>query len=123
MSKTNQNPTQALARHLRANLTDAERLIWGKIRRRQLNGLRFRSQCPIGPYVVDFVCFEFRLVVEVDGGQHVERAEYDHDRDNWLCSQGFRVLRYWNHDVLGNIDAVLEQILHHALHPLPYPPP
>ena len=76
---------------------------------RQIEGLKFRRQEPIGSYIVDFVCYEKRLIVEVDGGQH--SLETDADRDAWLTSQGFTILRFWNHNVLQNIEGVLEVIL------------
>ena len=88
------------ARELRRNLTDAERALWQVLRNRQVSGYRFRRQAPIGPYVVDFVCFEIRLVIEVDGGQHIERADYDEGRTAWLEGAGFRVIRFWNNEVL-----------------------
>jgi very-short-patch-repair endonuclease len=78
------------------------------VRRRQLDGFRFRRQVPIGRYVVDFACLEARVIVEVDGGQHGD--EMDDERTAWLESQGFRVVRFWNSDVLGNTDGVVESI-------------
>jgi len=89
-----------LARGLRSNPTDAEQRLWNRLRQRQLAGARFRRQQPIGPYVVDFVCQELRLVIEVDGGQHVENAAADDERTHWLEREGYRVVRFWNHDVL-----------------------
>lgn len=99
------------ARQLRKNLTDAERRLWARLRRRQLDGCQFRRQAPIGPSIVDFVCFARRLVVEVDGGQHAIHQEGDAKRTAWLESQGFEVLRFWNNDVLANTDAVLGALL------------
>ena len=90
----------ARARQLRKSLTDAERVLWNILRNRQVLGYRFRRQAPIGPYIVDFVCFENRLVIEVDGGQHVEQADYDADRTGWLEGAGYRVIRFWNSQVL-----------------------
>ena len=78
---------------------------------RQAESFKFRRQQPIGEYIVDFVCAGRKLVVEVDGGQHVEQAEYDESRRKWLQDQGYRVLRFWNHDVLTMPDAVLTTIL------------
>ena len=98
------------ARFLRGNPTDPERILWQRLRRRQISGHRFRRQRPIGSYVVDFVCLERRVIVEVDGGQHAERACYDANRSSWLSSHGFRVLRFWNHDVLARTDSVCEAI-------------
>ena len=98
------------ARELRSNLTDAETRLWQQLRRNQIAGHRFRREVPLGPYIVDFACFDGRLIIEVDGGQHSERAEADATRTAWLESQNFRVIRFWNNDVLGNLDGVLEVI-------------
>ncbi|MCD5408251.1 endonuclease domain-containing protein [Candidatus Bipolaricaulota bacterium] len=102
----------ARARRMRCQATDAERLLWQKLRGRQL-GVKFRRQAPIGPYIVDFVCFEKRLVVELDGSQHglPPRRAYDAQRSRWLRSQGFRVLRFWDSEVLIDIEGVLRRIL------------
>ena len=97
------------AKDLRANMTDAERLLWKHLRAHRLNGHKFRRQQPLGPYIVDFVHCCARLVVEADGGQHNE-SETDKQRDTWLQEQGFQVLRFWNNDILQNTDAVLEVI-------------
>lgn len=97
------------ARDLRANMTDAERRLWQGLRGRQLGGYKFRRQIPIGPYIVDFACLEARLVIEVDGGQHLGSAE-DQARDAWLMSEGYRVFRFWNHEVLLQTTDVLERI-------------
>jgi very-short-patch-repair endonuclease len=98
----------SLSRSLRKRPTDAERLLWKYLRTKQIEGLKFRRQEPIGNYIVDFVCYERAVIVEVDGGQH--SAEIDADRDTWLSTQGFKVLRFWNHDVLLNIEGVSEMI-------------
>lgn len=111
----------ALAKNLRKNLTDAERFLWKHLRAKQVEGLKFRRQEPIGKYIVDFVCFEKDLICEVDGGQHSEAV--DSDRDAWLRSQGFAVLRFWNHDVLLNIEGVLEVILRASSQGTPSPTP
>ena len=103
-------PNTSRARQLRNNPTDAERVLWSILRRRQVLGHRFRRQAPIGGYVVDFVCFENRLVIEVDGGQHVESASYDAERTAWLEGEGFRVVRFWNNEVLRETDAVREAV-------------
>ena len=100
-----------IARQLRTNLTEAEQRLWSRLRRRQLGGCYFRRQAPIGDYIVDFACFERNLVVEVDGGQHTERVAQDTKRSEWLDSQGYRVLRFWNNDVLQNVDGVVDTIL------------
>ena len=94
------------ARHLRTHSTDAERVLWRHLRAYRLRGHKFRRQAPIGRYIVDFVCFELRLVIELDGGQHAERTKYESDRTAWLRGQGFRVLRFWNTDVLNNLEGV-----------------
>ncbi|HWP93495.1 MAG TPA: endonuclease domain-containing protein [Thermodesulfobacteriota bacterium] len=98
------------ARELRKNPTDAERKLWKHLRLRQLDGHKFRRQHPIGPYIVDFACLEKRLIVEVDGGQHSERVVYDEERSEWLESQGFRILRFWDNEVLTSVDVVKEVI-------------
>ncbi len=99
-----------LSRMLRNNATPAERRLWQYLRNRQLNGNRFRRQHPIGPYIVDFVCLEKRLIIELDGNQHGIEATKDVERDSWLSAQGFRVLRFWNHEVLKNAEGVVETI-------------
>lgn len=103
----------SFARHLRRNMTDAERLLWRHLRARRLGGYRFRRQHPIGPYVVDFACMRAGVVVELDGGQHGERAHAAHDarRSAHLARAGYRVLRFWNHEVLAETEAVLAAIL------------
>lgn len=100
------------ARRLRRDLTDAERGIWKELRAHRLHGASFRRQKPIGPYIVDFVCETFCLVIEIDGGQHYEPQgiAYDRQRDSYLASKGYRVLRFNNHDVLTNRVGVLETI-------------
>jgi very-short-patch-repair endonuclease len=99
------------ARNLRKNLTDAEQRLWQKLNRRQLAGMKFCRQQPIGAFIVDFVCFESRVIVEVDGGQHAAEAAHDVGRTRWLEAQGYRVLRFWNNEVLGHTDAVAQAIL------------
>lgn len=95
---------------LRATSTETERRLWARLRTRQLDGLKFRRQFPIGPYVADFVCWDRKLVIEVDGGQH--GGTRDNVRDAWLREQGFRVMRVWNNEVMENLDGVLETVLH-----------
>lgn len=97
------------ARALRQAMTDAEKALWRRLRHDQL-GVRFRPQHPIGPYIADFVCRPVRLIVEVDGGQHAVDSRRDQSRDTWLKEQGFTVLRFWNHEVLGDTDAVVNSI-------------
>jgi very-short-patch-repair endonuclease len=101
--------TVRVARRLRANQTDAETVLWNRIRNRQIDGHKFVRQVPIGGYICDFVCREKLLIVEADGGQHNESAA-DVIRDRRLAEDGYRVLRFWNNDVLGNIDGVLATI-------------
>lgn len=112
------------ARSLRKESTDIERFLWKHLRRRQLNGLKFRRQQPIGKYSVDFVCFEKQIVVEVNGGQHQEKRDKDIERDRWLQNQGFKVLRFWDNEVLKNIKGVLEVIRESSfVPPSPLSPP
>ena len=111
------------AKTLRGTLTDAERKLWLNLRAHRLLGEKFRRQHPIGPYIVDFVHFGGRLVIEVDGSQHLDNAA-DAQRDAWLHSQGLRVLRFWNNDVLSNTEAILQKILQELERPLsPNPSP
>lgn len=98
------------ARALRADMTDAERRLWSMLRHRQL-GPRFRRQAPIGPYIADFACFDPRLIIELDGSQHLDQLAADTQRDAWLRTQGFTVLRFWNNDLLQNPDSIRDQIL------------
>jgi very-short-patch-repair endonuclease len=106
----------ARARHLRRGATDAETALWYQLRSRRLNGYKFVRQEPIGPYTVDLICRERRLVVELDGGQHADNAR-DVARDKWLVDRKYRVLRFWNNDVLGNLAGVLETIAEAPPHP------
>ena len=98
------------AQSLRNGSTKAERHLWSILRGRQLGGAKFSRQMPVGPYICDFLCREHGLVVEVDGGQHAD-SSYDRVRDRFLASEGLRVLRFWNNDVLANLDSVASQIL------------
>jgi very-short-patch-repair endonuclease len=99
------------ARRLRRNSTDAERAMWRKLRNRRLEGHKFRRQVPFPPYVVDFLCDDAKLVIEVDGGQHDWNRAKDEVRTRHIEQLGFRVIRFWNNDVLSNMDGVLQQIL------------
>jgi very-short-patch-repair endonuclease len=98
------------ARSLRKEMTEAERALWARLRRRGVLGLKFRCQQPLGRYIVDFVCLERRLIIEVDGGQHLDQEGYDRERSRWLEGQGYRLLRFWNSEVLSSTDAVVEAI-------------
>lgn len=100
----------SFARQLRAAQTDAETLLWSRLRGHRLFGLKFRRQQPVGACIVDFFCAEKRLIVELDGGQHQDRAGYDAGRDAWLKTEGYTVLRYWNNEVMGNLEGVLGDI-------------
>jgi len=112
------------SRNLRNNPTDVERLLWQHLRKRQMLGLKFRRQQPVDNYIVDFICLENKLVIEVDGGQHSSQQEEDRERDRDLERSGFKVLRFWNNEVLENMEGVLEKIRinclgHPPLDPLP----
>lgn len=111
------------ARNLRTNLTNTEQLLWSRLRRRQVNGHKFRRQLVLGPYIADFVCVERKLVVELDGGQHSERTDYDQRRTRWLEQGGFRVLRFWNHQVFMELEGVLRTIEATLEDPPPCPSP
>ncbi|MFE0500518.1 endonuclease domain-containing protein [Lysobacter soli] len=115
-----------LQRRLRNAMTDAERRLWPVLRGKQLDGCKFRRQHPYYRYILDFVCLERRLVIEVDGGQHAG-SQHDAQRDRFLAEGGFRVLRFWNNDVLTQTQAVAETIQRNLIdlaqhHPLPSPP-
>ncbi len=102
------------AHKLRRDTTDAERLLWTHIRSRRLAGLKFRRQHPIGRYVVDFCCEAENLVIELDGGQHADDVDREEHRTQYLEKFGYCVVRYWNNEVLSNIDGVLTDIRSHA---------
>ncbi|WP_304070104.1 endonuclease domain-containing protein [Maricaulis maris] len=111
---------RSFARRMRTAQTPAEARLWSRLRNRKLTGAKFRRQIPIGPYIVDFVCFEARLIIEADGGQHADLEPEDAERTAWLEAQGFTVLRFWNRHILKRTDAVMEVIgetLHWATHP------
>ncbi|MGB7293984.1 MAG: DUF559 domain-containing protein [Candidatus Aminicenantales bacterium] len=113
-----------LARILRKRSTGAENFLWKQIRAKRLNRMKFRRQEPIGKYIVDFVCREKKIIIELDGGQHSEQREKDQERDEWLRSEGFRVLRFWNNDILRKIEDILEITLKECLEsPSPSSPP
>ena len=110
------------AKSMRRQPTNAEAIIWATLRGARMQDLKFKRQQPIGAYIVDFVCFECGLVVEIDGGQHAEDVSADQHRSQWLQSQGFRVLRFWNNEVIERRDDVLESIIR-ALREYPSPQP
>jgi adenine-specific DNA-methyltransferase len=112
------------ARQLRRDQTDAEQRLWANLRDRQLGGAKFRRQHPIGPFVADFCCPQRKLVVELDGGQHAEDvAAAEEKRSRFLEAEGYRVLRFWNHDVLKDTVAVLKRIAEVLNYPHPCPLP
>lgn len=109
------------ARRLRRNSTDVERVMWRLLRDRRLAGIKFRRQVPIGPYIADFASIPHRVVVELDGGQH--GGPSDGRRDMFLGTRGWRVIRFWNNDVLQNRGGVLEHLLDVTQEPSPQPSP
>ncbi len=127
--QTSRRPTRVMreqakeqfARKLRSRMTDAEQRLWFQLRLRRLAGYRFRRQHPLGQYIADFACLEAGLIIEVDGGQHLESAG-DKRRDAWFSTQGFRVLRFWDDDVLLRIDEVTAAILEVLAPGGPHPP-
>jgi very-short-patch-repair endonuclease len=112
----------AFARRLRRHQTDAERKLWFQLRDRRLHGLKFKPQVLIDKYVVDFLCADAHLILELDGGQHATREEYDRNRTRILEAMGYLVLRFWNNDVLNNTEAVLETIVSTLSQHCPDPP-
>ena len=104
-----QKDKNKLAQNLRKNQTRAEKKLWSRIRKGQLEGIKFRRQHPLGDYILDFVSFDINLDIEVDGGQHFDSDE-DENRDKWLRKKGFSVLRFWNNQVLENTDGVVKEI-------------
>jgi very-short-patch-repair endonuclease len=118
----------APARRLRRDQTDVERLLWFHLRGRRLGGWKFKRQVPIDRFIVDFFCADAKLIVELDGGQHDQNRERDADRTRVLEAMGYLVLRFWNNDVMRNIDGVIEEILNtigperaEPPHPTPLP--
>jgi very-short-patch-repair endonuclease len=118
MKRANTNP----ARRLRRQQTNAERLLWFRLRDRRLSRWKFKRQAPIDRFVVDFFCADAKLIVELDGGQHDHDRERDADRTRILEAMGYLVLRFWNHDVMRNMDGVLEEILNTVNHHRSVPP-
>ena len=107
--KASHRPT-ARSRELRLNATPAERRLWSRLSARQVAGTRFNRQFPVGHFICDFVSRSAKLIIEVDGGQHADRAEADSRRTEYLKAQGYRVIRFWNNDVLENLDGVVQAI-------------
>ena len=104
------SPQTSRARQLRRNNTPAEKALWQLLRGRRLEGAKFRRQEPLGPFIVDFVCFEARLVIEADGASHFPKPEIDQARDTWLRAVGYQVLRFPNQEILRNPEQVLDRI-------------
>jgi len=120
------NKLVPFAKDLRKRITETELLLWQHLRAKRFEGLKFRRQQPIGKYIVDFVCFEKKIIIELDGGQHVLQKEKQKDigRDQWFETQGYKILRFWDDEVLTKTQAVLDAIWAHfldhpPLHPLP----
>ena len=107
----NQLKLKPLQRKLRKNSTDVERLVWNLVRNRQIEGLKFFRQYGAGTYILDFYCPQLKLAIEIDGGQHDENSEKDSERTQYLNSLGIEVLRFWNNDVLQNIEGVYENTI------------
>lgn len=103
-------PKTDLARDLRKENTDAERILWRELRGKKLDGFKFHRQYLIGKYIVDFVNLKNQLVIEVDGGGHVDQEDYDRERDQWFNEHGYSVLRFWNNEIFKNTEGVLEVI-------------
>ncbi|ESS70643.1 hypothetical protein MGMO_120c00300 [Methyloglobulus morosus KoM1] len=110
LKQKNAMPLTDKARTLRKNQTDVELLLWQQLRNRQLCGYKFRRQFPIAPYIADFACLELKLIIELDGGQHADQISYDNQRRLFLEQRGFKVIRFWNNDVIENTAGVLEAI-------------
>ena len=109
MMAATEDITRGFARHMRHDPTEAERVLWLALRGRRFLAWKFRRQAPVGPFIADFLCFEARLIVEVDGGQHAENPR-DAERDRWFEANGFRVLRLWNHEVLSSKYVALDAV-------------
>ena len=122
MDKSPPGPNRSLARarSLRRKMTEPERLLWSKLRNRRFAEFKFRRQVPLGPFIADFVCFEQRLILELDGGQHTLQREYDAQRTRWLNENDFRVVRFWNHELTHDAAAV-EELIWRKLHEDPRP--
>jgi len=123
VSKVTGKSFKVIARNLRKNSTEAEKILWQRLRNRQLEGFKFRRQQAVGRYIVDFINFERKFVIELDGGQHAIEKDKDRERDRWFQAQGFEVLRYWNNEVFENLEGVLEVIRERLLSPPPPLPP
>ena len=109
--------TTEKARFLRKNMTKQERILWQFLRKKTINNLKFRRQYPIGNYIVDFICNEKKLIIEIDGGQHNKNKNIIHDqeRTKYLENKGYKVIRFWNYDIDNNIEGVYQEILKYLL--------
>ncbi len=115
-----------LAKNLRKMSTDTEKVVWKQLRAKRFSGLKFRRQQPLGPYIADFVCFEKKIIIELDGGQHAfpGKIQGDLKRDKWFEAQGYTTLRFWDNEVLTNTQGVIEVIWKHCFEPpSPQSPP
>jgi very-short-patch-repair endonuclease len=121
--RSNLSELKNRARRLRREQTEAENKLWARLRARQLGGAKFRRQHSIGPFIADFFCIERGLVIELDGGQHADQVKRDQRRTAFIELCGYRVLRFWDNEVLQNIEAVLEQIIRLLNDPHPFPLP
>jgi len=110
------------AKSMRSAQTATEQRLWYHLRAHRFLGLKFKRQKPLGPYIVDFICMERGLVIELDGGQHGDQVAYDRGRDAWLTERGFTVLRFWNHEVMNQTESVLERIRQFVEAPSPPTP-
>jgi very-short-patch-repair endonuclease len=110
MKKHSVDGAPARARALRQNMTEAERRIWQILSTHQMKGYKFRRQVPIGRYIVDFMCHEARLIVEINGGQHDRSSPQEAERSDFLQNEGYRILRFWNNGALANLDGVHQTI-------------
>jgi very-short-patch-repair endonuclease len=100
------------AKKLRINLTEPERILWSFLKNKGINNVKFRRQVPIGKYIVDFLCYEKDLIIEIDGSQHAEaQKEYDLKRDKYLSNRGYKVTRFWNNDITENLEGVVNRII------------
>lgn len=107
------------ARELRRNATEVEQILWFNLRAKRFEGLKFRRQQTIGPYIVDFACFKKKIIIELDGSQHLAQQQKDYKRDKWLEAQGFRIIRIWNNEFLKNPEGVFTLIFETCQKPLP----
>ncbi len=120
LGSTRHNPkSTSVARLLRRNQTDAERLLWSRLRDGRLAGVKFRRQFSLPPYVADFCSEQNHLIIELDGSQHMDAVELDNKRTAFFERRGYRVVRFWNNDVFENLDGVLDSLLEHVTSPSP----